>query len=573
MKTKIQDVTGQFVDSMLLDLSIGSGPVPRRCLSAWLAGKAIDVTLNPNGYRDAKDFAVDYQAVRLLKKFPGGDPNLRRSKAIQVFLDAERTCGATNERFTSPCNLPPHLWTQLNTARDFIHKVVGEFSWDDAIQHCDFGPGASVGVTRKQRHLVHKIGLERPTVTPDCSALAAAYKRLCPRIGVHLHDFDVVHGSRVTTVPKDAKIDRVIAVEPVWNMFFQKGIGGLISRRLQRRGLEIKSQQARNREFARLGSLLGTYATLDLSAASDSISLYLIRYLFPSSWYEAMASTRSWYCEVDGTLHLLEKISSMGNGYTFELETLLFLALTYAASPSTARSVNVDIAAYGDDIICRPEVATGLIELLTICGFKTNVEKSFVTGPFRESCGGHYFDGFDVTPYHLDKRLESVHDIFWAINSVQRWAARMGANLYRDARVRGTCDFLVKRLPHRFQRLKIPDGIGDTGLIASFDEATPQAACTAAHGEIAWKFPTFQRIPRTIKAHSEAGLTTFLYKDGGKDQRVVDPRLIRWTRVPKWDVSMRDDGLDRVTELETGFRLLIRPSVYVGQWPWLGPWA
>ena len=90
-----------------------------------------------------------------------------------------------------------------------------------------------------------------------------------------------VLGNLVTTVPKNAKTDRIIAIEPDWNSFFQLGLGAAIRSRLQRVGLLLDTAQAENRRLALIGSETGEYATIDLKAASDTVSLGLCELLLP----------------------------------------------------------------------------------------------------------------------------------------------------------------------------------------------------------------------------------------------------------------------------------------------------
>jgi len=75
---------------------------------------------------------------------------------------------------------------------------------------------------------------------------------------------------------------------------------------------------------------------------------------------------------------------------------------------------------YGDDIIIDSSLSTTLIEILAKCGFEVNKGKSFVaSNAFRESCGGYYFRGFDVTPlrYTLSGQ-ESSFDARFAASSI-----------------------------------------------------------------------------------------------------------------------------------------------------------
>jgi hypothetical protein len=86
----------------------------------------------------------------------------------------------------------------------------------------------------------------------------------------------------------------------------------------------------------------------------------------------------------DGEYHVLKKMSSMGNGYTFELMTLILTAISRTLDPAAT--------VFGDDIIIAKDCAPRLIELLQEVGWVVNLDKSFVEGPFRESCGANWHD-------------------------------------------------------------------------------------------------------------------------------------------------------------------------------------
>lgn len=549
------DVTVAFVEQYLSGLCSTGRKIPSRALSAFKSGEALVADLNPAGYTCPIDFMVDYQAIRLLKKYPalgGVSSEKRRSLAIEKFLDCEVSCSNVNVRM---CNvltaLPLDIYQKLCRARDFIASVLGGFTWDVALGYCDFGPGASIGVPRRTSHLAFKIGCLKPTVTGECLALAMSFMDWAPMMKGYTREFKIVPGSKITTVPKDARIDRVIAIEPLWNMFFQKGIGGLIRHKLRKIGLDLDKQAPLNQELARYGSLYGTLATVDLSSASDSISLELCRFLLPPSWFDAMMLCRSHRADIDGKEVFLKKISSMGNGFTFELESLIFLALTVASSRCRL-SVNVDVAVFGDDIICPPEVASDLQPVLDWLGFKVNPSKSFLTGPFRESCGKHYFDGYDVTPFHLRKEITSINEVYWAANQTREFASRLGADVYCSSLVREAHALLVRSLAPRLRRNLIPRGSGDDGLIGSFDEATPKSKLCS------WGTPSFIVScfgPKAVtRVHDDSvGLLVKLY--------CYDHRSIQ-----------ESDALSRVTTEAIRYRYGQKRRWWHQQWPWLGAW-
>jgi hypothetical protein len=246
----------------------------------------------------------------------------------------------------------------------------------------------------------------------------------------------------------------------------------MIRTRLRQAGIDLDNGQPVNQKLALRGSLDGSLATIDLSSASDTIAASLVEFLLPDEWYRAASIVRSKYCTLpSGETVFLKKFSSMGNGYTFELESLIFLALAMA---TTNGRIGRDVSVFGDDIITPSADAPTLIRVLSEVGFKTNQEKTFIDGPFRESCGKHYFSGYDVTPFYLKKEISSYHDLLWLINSLRRLAYRfVGYEFGCDKRFESVWTDLVRLLPGRFQSLSCPDGYGDEAVVRDFDECSP----------------------------------------------------------------------------------------------------
>ena len=443
---------------------------------------------NPSFEGDCwRTFYRDYQACEILSKadfltLPGVD---RAKVALEKFRVSEENCRATNKRMwrldSAGNGTPAEVLQALLLARRKIERVLGDFSWDEAVPLMAFGPGASIGLVRKKRHAWFKFGLERPTVTGECATIAEILIRMSPQWsktapetpGIPAGNLSIVRGSRVTTVPKNAKTDRVIAIEPLMNMFVQKGIGSVIRRRLRSVGIDL-NDQTRNQELAKAGSLSGLLATIDLASASDSIALALVEWLLPDAWVSAMKMCRSKHCVLpSGEEIFLQKFSSMGNGYTFELQSLIFWAISSSVAVLKDESSR-DISVYGDDIIVPRSVVADLISVLSFVGFKTNVDKSYWDGPFRESCGKHYFLGHDVTPLYIRKDVNDQERLLWLANGIRRLAHRMVGHGYGcDERLRPSYGFVCQKLDRSHVKLSIPDDYGDGGLVRDFDEARP----------------------------------------------------------------------------------------------------
>jgi hypothetical protein len=200
--------------------------------------------------------------------------------------------------------------------------------------------------------------------------------------------------NRVEVVPKNWKTGlRSLASQKVIPL--QLAFDAYAKARLQKRGIDL-SDQGRNQQLAKEGSISGKLATIDLSMASDTLSYNAVALLIPSDWFKYLSSVRSPCYRFGSKLYSYAKFSSMGNGATFALETLIFAAAAYAVGSKR-------FSVYGDDIIVETELFEPLSALLCELGFTVNQEKSFATGPFRESCGGNFFEGIDITPFYVRK--------------------------------------------------------------------------------------------------------------------------------------------------------------------------
>jgi hypothetical protein len=142
----------------------------------------------------------------------------------------------------------------------------------------------------------------------------------------------------------------------------------------------------------------------------------------PDDWYNLLDDLRVKSTIVDGEVHELEMFSSMGNGFTFELESLIFWALAHSVKRFSRCRGTVSV--YGDDIIVPCRIARRLARIFSWLGFKVNSKKSNWTGSFRESCGKHYYKGFDVTPFFIREPIRKKTDIVRVLNRLLEWDGR-----------------------------------------------------------------------------------------------------------------------------------------------------
>lgn len=225
--------------------------------------------------------------------------------------------------------------------------------------------------------------------------------------------------SRLIAVPKTYTGPRLIAAEPVSGMWCQQNLLHYFSGRFMRTwiGAFIRlMDQTQNQALALKGSKDNDVATVDLSAASDSVTCRLVEstFGFNKTVMDALRAIRTPCVSQQLTdkvseTHTLRMFSTMGNAVTFPVESLVFLATALAAvcyteglAPSvrTFLSLRGKMSVYGDDIIVPNKSRGALCRLLELLQFRCNTQKTFWEGNFRESCGCDAFRGHDVTPVY-----------------------------------------------------------------------------------------------------------------------------------------------------------------------------
>jgi hypothetical protein len=425
----------------------------------------------------------------------------------------------------------------------------------------------------------------------------------------------------VISVPKNAKTGRTISPPVDMNGLGQLGLGRMIRRRLFRKGVNLNDQTV-NQKLAKLASSTGEIATLDLKNASMAMVVCLVwdmvgnhpHDMVDPAWYEWLEALRTEWYMIDGELRSYELWSSMGNGYTFELESLIFWALC-SATCSVLGIPEDNVSVYGDDLIVPVQAVELLRESLAWCGFELNQAKSFWndSGPrFRESCGKHFLDGIDVTPAYVDQPLTTVDQVILLANNLLRWAAFPGGG--RDGRVKPVYDWVVGHLPDWCTETCIPFGESNDGLVKDFDEACPEAAYTCASPTCTVKsqyvqdevnkhdcWGVFKTRPMilqrmflgyratTVNAVSDArhlsddaSLYVWHYLKGVKrftpPGRTPDVSLrkdfplttgLRGTELRDWAMSLEPYERYRAPTSKVGFR---EGSRVVTSWPFIGPW-
>lgn len=236
--------------------------------------------------------------------------------------------------------------------------------------------------------------------------------------------------SELRCVPKSMTSNRTISMEPTTLQFLQQDVFAALDDYFKDHPevrVDLHDQDA-SRRLCSFGSSDGSYATIDLSSASDSVTLGLINQLFGQlPMHYPLVALRSTHTHVSDDKDIdvqveLKKYAPMGSALCFPVECMVFsIACEAAVRRCTGRrSRKFDYRVYGDDIVIRSEYVRELLAILEQLGFCVNKSKSFYDVPsldetahygvFREACGIEAINGKEITPLRLSRRLVSPTD-------------------------------------------------------------------------------------------------------------------------------------------------------------------
>lgn len=426
------------------------------------------VSANPLEYCDSLDYLRAAQASDFLRKFPALPTGIdTRKRALESWWESEKQCFVTNRRLNTlmdfgtlpsgQCAATEAFPALIGRIRKYVGRMIG---WSPGeVLEPRFGPGATVSDKSTHSTVPDKI-TSTPTLTRGADPIlvdwsSTSWARAVRHLGRGL---SYVKGNYFFTVPKDATKDRSCGKEPSLNVAFQLALGRQMRQRLKRFGYDLDSLQDSHRAYARRFSADGSHVTIDLSSASDCVSEALVRLLVPPSWYTALNQLRSPFTRVDGKWVRLEKFSSMGNGFTFELETVIFLSICLALCEEDL-TVDEVVSVFGDDIIVPKKNSSLVLAGLGFFGFKVNVRKSFTESEFRESCGGDFFRGDGVRPYLLDGVPDAPQDWIAVANGLRRMAFQFPKTLW--PRVLPVWFGILDRIPSHIRACRGPSDLGD----------------------------------------------------------------------------------------------------------------
>lgn len=234
----------------------------------------------------------------------------------------------------------------------------------------------------------------------------------------------VVDGARASSVPKSNEKRRFINVEAWFPIILQRAVAQRILKVLRFRGNDLGNFKitftedhlgVKNIEHSAQylhGLMISDrdFCSIDFSNASDSVTLEAVVSLFPKQVSDVLLKYRSQYVAIGDTLHMPWKLSSMGNGFTFEVMTVMLYAIGSTLTPFCR--------VYGDDVVIPNKVASQFIDTCSLIGFQINEKKTFINSFFRESCGYFYSDFHGYIMSFDFNQINSMSDVVITCNKL-----------------------------------------------------------------------------------------------------------------------------------------------------------
>lgn len=446
-----------------------------------------------------RQFASSYLLHSIIRKWIPKDTRSADANALATFTMANNRC---KDWYFSP------RWEVDLLVLGEIRRILDDFfhpggkpligSYFDLLKSGRPGPGVNVGSIGTSYYTKYFAS----PLTTTSEYLYEEYRRYCEWIPflseaecLRYEKFgspSITSGSRCSFVPKTTATSRMICIEPSLNMYYQLGLAAHLERRLEGYfGINLATQPSVNHRLAQVGSKTGEFSTIDLSSASDSISLRLCEMLLPKWFFELLLTLRSHTTEIDGKQVPLFMVSTMGNGFTFPLQTIIFAAITQAITTIFGRGSHYSWGCFGDDIICHTSLYGRLADYLALLNFNVNPSKSFSEGPFRESCGADWFYGQPVRPVFC-RKLDTPYDILVTLNQLNEWSAYTGIPL------RNTVRLLFRSLSPKFRNFVPFDSAYDSGIRVPLNLVDAKFD----HNQ-SFVFRTWERVPSKLTIYEE----------------------------------------------------------------------
>jgi hypothetical protein len=518
-KLSYDEFAWQLADHLLEDFSPFAQPALHTAAKAASAARSVEQWRALTcGTEDANPYTLktSRQITELLKKFSFSQdlrtPAQLLEDSVKKFMD--------NQERLSNFSLPDDPLTKglVFGARGYADQILGDFSGLEICERATFGKKSSVGIP--MRHACEGARYEAPITGSSAHiewfdkyygiwnrpALEYAKARAALLKEPPYREIDTLEA---VLVDKTWKSLRMIMPNTTLGSLYSGGLGRVIEDRLRAYGYDIKHLQPVHGELARFGSLTGQLVTADQSMASDNITVMLVDAILHHRWASALKFGRIERIRLYGRELITPTFSTMGIGFTFPLQTLIFLVLLLAIRDHCGLDESAVVSVFGDDLVYDSRMHEAVMQVFPRLGLVINADKTFAEGEFRESCGYDYFRGIDVRPFHLGratgtgagKRRAEAY-LYTCLNGLlRRW------EVYE---IPLTAKFLVEeiRRVREDECLLVPTDYPDTSGIKASPETAyllgveRKARKQAADGCYHFRYLAFEPEPRVEDRHA-----------------------------------------------------------------------
>lgn len=438
----------------------------------------LKLRVRPHDYTDSESYWRDSLVTDLLRKCDIDTDVDKEAAAEATFLECELQNASTNARLS---RFNPNTLLIEDGIDDRVSQFISDWRKDISYvlgnlpDHLTprFSGGATYGDSGLLITTPDKMS-SAPQITTGATCLLPFWQETLwydalVRDRPWFSDPTIVRGNKFFTVPKDAEKHRGCCKEPSINISFQLDVGRHMKNRLRDIiGIDLRAGQDLHRQLARAASIEDHLATIDMSNASDTLCRELPALVLREDWFELLSSLRATHTLFKGKWFRLEKFSSMGNGFTFELESLIFATLARLIVRKEGGDPDL-VKCYGDDLIVPVENTKSVLAALALFGFTPNRKKTFTEGPFRESCGGDYFYGTPVRAHFLKVLPDEPQQWISLANGLRRVASADGNSNSRWDVVRRAWLRALDAIPSDIRRCRGPVHLGD--VVIHDDEA------------------------------------------------------------------------------------------------------
>lgn len=507
------DVAGPRAARVLRNAIIRDGLITTIDTCANLASDIIksDFSLTPNSVFSAlfvEDPRLTLQVLRYPKRFSPSDADLLDESALKAFLDTNKRSKGVASVISSDGRV---LKRTIHYPR-FLIKEVKNILHDMLFRGTVFIAFDSGNNPAFHDNVINANGNFSNGATADgCHTMFEKYLQYSSHASYYLDPLYPISGGfgeeikpdldfvKTVCVPKSYKAPRIIAEVSAFTQYHMQGIRKIAEysyKNSKWAELIHFDDQSFNQDLAFLGSAYGTYATIDLSSASDSIADHLAEQILPKLWYKIVSSWNPEYILVNGKKYRRYIFLTSGSGDTFTFESLIFLAIAIAAWRYSQLFLEEELFLpfiFGDDIACDVRMVDTLYDFLEMLGFIVNRDKSFTSGSrYRESCGAEFFCGLDTStkyfprkafdesdPTYLEGLVALQHRLFefpnaeaWLSTHIRNLAPKFGVKTVTGSMPGTDCDDLWEDYPYYkvvnppFDHTKMaqaPDGIRREG--------------------------------------------------------------------------------------------------------------